>query len=141
MILSDVNVLVYAHRESAPDHPRFRDWLTSVVNDPEPFAVADVILSGFVRVVTHPGIFKPPTPLREALEFCTYLRRRPNAVSITPGERHWDIFTSLCTVAQASGGLVTDAYIAALAIEANCELITTDFDFRRFPGLRWRPPF
>ena len=54
MILSDVNVLVYAHRESAADHPRFRDWLTSVLESPEPFGVTDIVLTAFVRVVTWP---------------------------------------------------------------------------------------
>src|SRR5216110_2382547 len=137
----DVNVLIYAHRENAADHPRFRDWLASVVEQPEPFAVADLILSAFVRIVTHRRIFDPPTPLSHALEFSGSLRGQPNAVSISPGERHWDIFTELCTHAQARGPLVTDAYFAALAIESGCEFITTDRDFSRFPGLRWRRPF
>ena len=141
MILTDVNVLIYAHREEAADHARFRGWLQTVIASPEAFGVADIVLSGFVRVVTHPRIFHPPTPLQRALEFCDFLRNQPNAVMIVPGERHWEIFTDLCSRALAAGDLVADAYLAALAIESGCEWITTDRDYSRFPGLRWRHPF
>jgi hypothetical protein len=61
-------------------------------------------------------------------------------VPVTPGQRHWEIFTRLCTAVGARGNLVADAYFAALAIESGSELITTDRDFARFPGLRWRHP-
>jgi len=126
VILTDVNVLIYAHREDAADHRRFRDWIEEVVAGPEAFGVSDLILSGFLRVVSHPKIFHPPTPLPRALEFCEFLRDQRNAVLITPGERHWEIFTAFC---------------AALAVESGCEWITTDRDYSRFPGLRWRHPF
>lgn len=84
MILTDVNVLIYAHREDAADHRRFRDWMEAVVAGPEAFGVRDLVLSGFLRVVTYPKIFHPPTPLRRALGFCEYLRDQPNAVLVTP---------------------------------------------------------
>ena len=141
MILTDVNVLIDAHREEAVDHARFRGWLETVIASHEAFGIADVVLSGFVRVVTHPRIFHPPTPLKRALEFCEFLRDQPNAVMIVPGERHWEIFTDLCSRARVAGNLVADAYLAALAIESGCEWITTDRDYSRFPGLRWRHPF
>lgn len=141
MILTDVNVLIYAHREDAADHSRFRDWIESVIAGPEAFGVTDLVLSGFLRVVTHPRIFHPPTPFARALEFCDFLRNRANAVPIRPGERHWEIFTDLCAHSRAAGNLVPDAYLAALAIESGCEWITTDRDYSRFPGLRWRHPF
>lgn len=141
MILADVNVLIYAHREDAADHPRFRRWLEGVIAGPESFGVADLVLSGFLRVVTHPRIFHPPTPLPRAQEFCEFLRDQPNAVPIAPGDRHWEIFNDLCTRARVKGDLVADAWLAALAIESGCEWITTDRDYSRFPGLRWRHPF
>ena len=141
MILTDVNVLVYAHREDAADHPRFRDWIEEMIARPEAFGVADLVLSGFLRVATHPRIFHPPTPTSRAVGFCDFLRNQPNAVPIAPGERHWKIFTDLCSTARASGNLVADAYLAALAIESGSEWITTDRDYSRFPGLRWRRPF
>jgi toxin-antitoxin system PIN domain toxin len=141
VILSDVNVLVYAYRESAVDHLRFREWLDGVVAAPEPYGVADIVLSGFLRVITHPRIFDPPASLEQALGFCEFLRNHPNAVLVNPGPNHWKIFTDLCVRARTIGGLVSDAYLAALAIESDCEVITTDRDFARFPGLRWRHPF
>ena len=68
------------------------------------------------------------------------LRSKPNAVPVAPGERHWTIFERLCGTAGARGDLVPDAYFAALAIESGSEWITTDRDYSRFPGLRWRHP-
>src|SRR5437763_1229761 len=80
VILTDVNVLIYAHREDVADHRRFREWLEEMVAGPEAYGVVDLVLSGFVRVSTHPRIFHPPTPLSRAIAFCDYLRNQPNAV-------------------------------------------------------------
>ena len=140
MILLDVNVLVYAAREAAPQHAPYREWLTSTIARDEPFGLSELVLSGFVRVVTHPRVFEPPTPVADALEFVDALREQPNAVIVAPGARHWGIFRRLCTDAGAKGNLVADAYLAALAIESGSEWITTDRDFSRFPSLRWRHP-
>lgn len=140
MILLDVNVLVYAHREDAPDHRRYRTWLEGVVNSEAAFGLSDLVLAGFLRVVTHPRIFKTPTPMDRALAFVRVLRERPNCVLLQPGPRHWDIFLHLCQTSGARGNLVADAYLAALAIETGSEWITTDRDYARFPGLRWRHP-
>ena len=98
------------------------------------------MLSGFVRVATHPRIFSPPAPIDEALAFANALRTQPNAVLLTSGPHHWEIFERLCLAAGAKGDLIADAYLAALAIETGSEWITTDRDFSRFDGLRWRHP-
>jgi hypothetical protein len=140
LILSDVNVLVYAFASSAPDHDRYRVWLDRVLDSPEAWAYSELVLSGFVRVVTHPRVLDPPATLATALRFCDALRGQPNAVAVAPGERHWEIFTDLCSAAGARGNLVADAYLAAIAIETGSEWITTDRDFARFRGLRWRHP-
>ncbi len=104
------------------------------------YGVSDLVLSGVLRVVTHPRIFTPPTPVQEALAYCNDVRARPNAVLVSPGRRHWQIFTRLCAEVGARGNLVPDAYLATLAIETDSEWITTDGDFRRFRGLRVRHP-
>lgn len=140
MFLVDVNVLVYAHRPDRPEHPAIASWLRDVAEGDEAFGVADLVFSGFLRIVTNPRIFEVPTPLATALEFARELRGRPNHVEVRPGTRHWDLFVSLCEQAGAKGNLVADAYLAALAIESGSEWITTDRDFARFPGLRWRHP-
>lgn len=140
MRLADVNVLVYAFREDAPDHARYRDWLETHIRTDEPFGISDTVLAGFLRVVTHPRVFNPPTPLAIALKFVTALKDLPNAVPLRPGPRHWDIFVRLCKEGGAKGNLVPDAWLAALAIEAGAEWVTADRDYRRFPGLRVHHP-
>jgi uncharacterized protein len=140
MRLVDVNVLVYAHRLDAPGHQDYADWLRNLLADQEPYGVSDLVLSGFLRVVTNPRVFRRPTPLATALAFVEVLRGQPNCVPVAPGQRHWDIFTQLCLAAGVKGNLVPDAYLAALAIESGSEWITTNRDFSRFPGLRWHHP-
>ena len=141
MILFDVNVLVYAHREDAPDHGVYRAWLEGVINGDQAYGIADLVLSGFLRVVTHPKVFSPPSTMTEALAFAAEIRNQPNCVPINPGARHWQIFEGLCRAAGIKGNLVPDAYFAALAIESGSEWITTDRDYARFTSLNWRHPF
>jgi hypothetical protein len=141
MLLLDVNILVYAHREDAPEHGRYRSYLEGVVNGREAYGVAELVLSGFLRIVTHPKVFTPPSPLETALEFVEQFRSQPNSVLLAPGRRHWEIFTALCAEGRVKGNLVADAYLAALAVESGSEWVTTDRDFARFRGLRCRHPF
>lgn len=140
MLLCDVNVLVYAHREDAPDHERYRTWLEGVMNGDEAYVVSELVLSGFLRVVTHPKVFAVPSPLDAALEFAEQVRSQPHCVVASAGPRHWEIFTRLCRRAGAKGNRIPDANLAALAIESGCEWVTTDRGFARYPGLRWRHP-
>jgi toxin-antitoxin system PIN domain toxin len=140
MRLVDVNVLVYAHRLDVARHQDYADWLRDLLAGEEPYGMSDLVLSGFLRIVTNPKVFRRPTPLDTALDFAELLRTQPNCVSVLPSERHWEIFTGLCRRAGVKGNLVPDAYLAALAIESGSEWITTDRDFSRFPGLRWRHP-
>ena len=140
MILPDVNVLLYAYRQLAPDHQRYRAWLEAVVNGEAAFGVTDPVLSGFLRIGTNPRLAIPPSTPEEALRFVERLRGAPACVPVAPGPRHWDIFADLCRKTGATGNLVPDIYFAALAIESGCEWVTTDRDYTRFPGLRWRHP-
>ena len=102
--------------------------------------MCDLVLSGFLRVVTHPRVFDPPSSLGDALSFASTLREQPHCVRLEPGPRHWEIFRELCQSAGARGDLIPDAYLAALAIESGSQWMTTDRDFSRFPGLDWRHP-
>jgi toxin-antitoxin system PIN domain toxin len=140
MMLFDVNVLVYAYRGDAPDHVLYRDWLENTVNSPLAYGVSDLVLSGFLRIVTHPRVFAPPSPIVDAMRFVDVMRNRPHAVPIRPTERHWPIFKRLCETVGARGNLIPDAFLAALAIDSGSEWITTDRDYSRFPGLHWRHP-
>lgn len=140
MQLADVNVLVYAFRTDAPGHAEHRRWFEGVVASREPFALSESVLASVLRLVTNPRVFKVATPLAEALAYVDAIRAQPRAVIIRPGDDHWAIFTALCRSSDARGNLVTDAWLAALAIEHGCELMTADRDFARFEGLRWRHP-
>jgi hypothetical protein len=141
MILPDVNVLLYAFRRDSPRHADYRRWLEEVVNGDEAYGIAPQVLASVIRVSTHPRIYLQPSKLEEALGFCRSLMLPDTCTVVHPGERHWEIFASLCGKALATGNLVQDAWFAALAIESGCEWVTTDRDYARFPGLRWSTPF
>lgn len=141
MLLPDVNVLVYAHVEdSTPDHSDYASWLTRLATGPEPFALSVLALAGFVRVVTNPRIFDPPSTLDRSCAFVSSLAERPTARIVGPGPDHIGVFERLCRESRATGKLVADAQHAAVAIEHGCTLVSTDSDFGRFPGVRWRHP-
>jgi toxin-antitoxin system PIN domain toxin len=140
MILPDVNILIYAHRADAPNHAAYRQWLEDEINSDQAFGLSELVLSAFLRIVTHPRIFDPPSEMAVAMAFANQIRQRPNCVLISPSPRHWSIFTRLCAEAGVKGNLVPDAYLAALAIDSGSEWITTDRDFSRFSGLNWRHP-
>jgi hypothetical protein len=140
LILPDVNVLIYAFRTDSERHDEYKAWLESVVNGPAAYGVAPQVLSSVVRICTHPRIFVRPSASRDAFEFSRVLLEQSNATVITPGDRHWEIFETLCRESKASGNLVQDAWFAALAVESGCEWITSDRDYARFPGLSWRSP-
>jgi toxin-antitoxin system PIN domain toxin len=141
VILCDVNVLLQAYRSDLSDHIRWQDWLERQLNSDEAFGISPLVLSAFTRIVTNRKAFVQPDSIDSALAFCDSLVSLPQAVVVTEGPRHWEIFTGLCRKVEAKGNLVPDAYLAALAIEHGCEWISADRDFARFPGLRWRHPF
>ena len=140
MLLLDVNVCVYAIRKDTPDHTGYRIWVNDVLNGDEPVGISDLVLSGVIRIITNHRIFRQPSTTKQALDSCRALRSGPAAVPLRPGERHWEIFESLCRETSAKSNAVPDAYHAALAIENGATWITTDRGFARFPGLRFRHP-
>ena len=140
VILIDVNILVYAHRPDAEDHAKYQNWLENTLNSGEMCGLSELALCGMVRIVTHPRIYSDPTPLSLAVELADRLRDHDSCIVVSPGAKHWRIFTQLCKAAGAKGNLISDAYFAALAIESGSEWITADRDYARFPGLRWRHP-
>lgn len=140
MVLVDVNVLVGAMRSDAPRHAVMRQALEALRLAPEPFALCDPVLSGALRVLTHPRVFDPPTPTAAAIAFVRVVRESPNALVLAPGPRHWTLFLRLIESLPVAGNLVSDAWIGALALEHGCEVLSDDADFARLPGVRWRRP-
>jgi toxin-antitoxin system PIN domain toxin len=141
VILPDVNILLYAFRQDSVRHEEARGWLEEILNGSEPFGIAPQTLASLIRISTNRRIYPNPSSLAEGLEFSATLLMAEQSVPILPGRRHWAVFEDLCRALKATGNLVQDAWFAALAIEAGCEWITTDLDYSRFPGLRWRAPF
>jgi toxin-antitoxin system PIN domain toxin len=119
----------------------YRNWIEDVVAGPYAYAISPQVLASVIRIATHPRIHARPSRLSDVMAFANSIIAPAHCQLVQPGPRHWEIFTVLCDHASASGNLVQDAWLAALAIETGCEWITIDKDFARFPGLRWRPPF
>lgn len=140
MQLPDVNLLVAAHREDAAMHMEAVQWVESALISPEPVALCGPVISGLVRVVTHPKVFDPPSSVAQAWDFVADLRGHEGSVEVLPGRRHLDVFERLSRSARATGNLIPDAVIAAIAIENGCQVVTYDGDFARFDDLRWARP-
>jgi toxin-antitoxin system PIN domain toxin len=140
MLVADVNVLVDAHRLEAPRHAGIRDWLHATRSGDELLVIAGVVASAFVRIVTNRRIFREPAPIEVALAFIEGLTTSPAVRRIEPGPRHWQWFSELCRTGGATGDLVPDAWLAAIALENRATLVTSDRGFGRYPGLRWRDP-
>jgi len=141
VILPDVNVLLYAFRRDSARHAEYRGWLDEVVNGDAAYGIAPQTLASLIRISTHPSIYVTPSGLGEAIAFSRALLAPSHCTIVQPGARHWDLFVDLCERARAPGNLAQDAWFAALAVESGSEWITTDRDYARFPGLKWREPF
>ena len=135
MILPDVNVLIYAFRKDMPQHALCRAWLAGVVMGDARFGLSPLVLSAIIRITTNPRVFASLALSRRHFGFCENLRAQPHCQVVEPGERHWAIFSELCAETRTLGARITDAWFAALAIEADCEWITLDRDYARFPGI------
>jgi toxin-antitoxin system PIN domain toxin len=140
VILPDVNVLVIAHRSDQSHHQALRTWWEAEVNSDRPFALADLTVAGYLRIVTNPRIFSEPTPLDRAMTVVDDLTKRAGCVPVAAGPRHWPIMRRLLKDADARGNLVPDAHLAAIAIEHGATVATRDRGFARFPGLSWFDP-
>lgn len=138
MILCDVGVLLHAMVQRSAHHEVCRRELERLRSNPRELAVNELILAAVVRIGTNPRVYQPCPSTDEVFAFVDALRSQPEVRRISPGPRHWSIFKDLVSSAGIRGPDTTDAYLAALALEQGCEWWTTDQDFARFPGLRWR---
>jgi len=138
--MPDVNVLLYAHRADEGLHEPYAAWLKGLVDGTEPFSLSVLVAVGFVRIVTNPRVYVSPTPLPVAWAAIEQLTSHPRCHVALPGASHLDAVARLCRASGASGGFVSDAQHAALAIAEGCTWVTRDADFARFEphGLRWQ---
>ena len=140
MILVDANILLYAEDELSPRHDAARAWWDNELSGSSPVCLCWTVLAAFIRIGTNPRVFDHPLSLDQALARVQSWMDQPCARIVGPTERHWIVFQEMLRHGQAVANLVTDAHLAALAAEHGCELISTDSDFSRFPGIRWRNP-
>ena len=140
MIVPDVNLLVYAYNSEAPVHSAACVWWEGLLNGRETVAIPWAVSCGFVRIMTHPKVLETPMRPEAAIDVVRSWFDVPVVSVASPGRRHLDLMRSLLTELGVGGNLVTDAHLAALAIELQAELHSNDADFSRFSGLNWRNP-
>lgn len=140
MILVDANILLYAEDSLSPLHQKARVWWDEQLSQSGPICLCWPVLSAFIRIGTNPRVFEHPLSLEQALARVQSWMEQPCTRVIRPTEQHWTIFQMMLKNGQAVANLVTDAHLAALAIEHGCDLASTDSDFARFPKLKWINP-
>jgi uncharacterized protein len=140
LILVDANILLYAEDSLNPHHAQAREWWDGRLSQSDPTCLCWTVLSAFIRIGTNPRVFDKPLTLKQAITRVQSWLDQPCIRVIRPTEQHWHVFQQMLTGGRAAANLVTDAHLAALALEHGCELITTDSDFVRFPKLKWSNP-
>lgn len=140
MILVDANVLLYAEDSLSPYHETARQWWDAQLSGRSPVCLCWTVLTAFIRIGTNRRVFERPLSLKEAIHRVQSWVDQPCTRLIYPTEQHWQVLQELLEQGQAVGNLVTDAHLAALAIEHGCQLYSTDSDFARFPKLKWSNP-
>ena len=139
-MLVDANILLYAEDATSSNHEAARLWWDEQLSGTDSICLSWSVLTAFIRIGTNRRIFTNPLTLAEAAERVQSWLDQPCTRIIIPTERHWIVFRELLEKGQAAANLVSDAHLAALAVEYGCVLYTTDSDFSRFPGLKWRNP-
>ncbi len=140
MNLVDANILLYAYNSSTVEHERARRWLEDAFAGPAPVAFCWSTLLAFLRIATSPRAVSRPLHIAQACDIVSGWLAAPTATLLLPTDRHWEILGEVLSAGQASGALVPDAHLAALAIEHGATLVTNDRDFARFAGLRVEYP-
>lgn len=135
-----MNLVLSAHDADAPHHAAARAWWEGLLNGREPVAIPWAVALGFVRLMTHRAVMVAPLAPVAAVAHMRAWFAQPTVERLDPGPRHLDVLERLLAAVGTAGNLTTDAHLAALAIEHQCELHSNDTDFARFPGLRWRNP-
>jgi hypothetical protein len=136
LIVPDLNLLIYAYDQDSEFHSRAQLWWTNLVNGEETVCLPWAVTLGFLRITTSHRIMANPWPIESAIRtvgaWFDYRAIRP----IDPGGAHLRLVSELLEPIGVGAKLVTDAHLAALAIENRAVLHTHDRDFERFIGVR-----
>jgi toxin-antitoxin system PIN domain toxin len=136
VILVDANVLIYAVDADLPHHTLARRWLERTLSSATEVGLPWTVILAFVRITTHAAVMRKPLAPEAALAYVDDWLAQPYVTAVVPGEHHWAILKTLLEATGSAGNLTSDAHLAALAIEHNAAVCSTDNDFRRFPGVR-----
>ena len=140
MKLVDLNLLLYAVNRDAANHERAKAWLEDTLSGEETVALPWVVVLGFLRVSTSARILPHALTPEQAIAIVDSWLARPQVLSLHPSDQHWRVLRGVLADTGTAGNLTTDAHLAALAIEHDAELCSTDGDFARFGRLRWTNP-
>jgi toxin-antitoxin system PIN domain toxin len=140
VIIPDINLLLYVYDSSSPDHVPAAAWWEASLSGPETVGLPHVVLFGFVRIATNARVFTNPLTPAEAARNVRLWLAQPPVLVLEPGPDHVSHVLRLLEKLGTAGNLVTDAQLAAFAIDRDAVLHTTDTDFIRFSGLRWFNP-
>ncbi len=140
MIVVDSNLLLYAYNPRSAFHLKSKAWLEDILSDREPVGLPWLSISAFIRISTHANLSVATLSTQQAVEIVDSWIDQPNVAVLAPGEKHWVHFRRMLAEGQARGPLATDAHLAAITVEYGGVLHSSDRDFARFPGLRWKNP-
>jgi len=140
MILVDANLLLYAEDSLSRYHAAACVWWDAQLSGADPVCLCWPVLKAFIRISTNPRLHQRPLTLDEACDRVQSWFEQPCTRLVHPTEQHWTLFREMLAEGNAVGNLVSDAHLAALAIEHNCVLYSTDADFARFSSLKWVNP-
>jgi uncharacterized protein len=140
VILVDANILLYAEDRLSAQHAEAREWWDTQLSGSSPVCLCWIVIGAFVRIATNSRVFENPLGVAQAVKRVRSWLDQPCTRVIEPTNRHWVVFQQMLVDGQALGNLVTDAYLAALAIQHGCKLMSTDADFARFPLVSWTNP-
>lgn len=140
VLIPDINILIYAYDSDSRHHAAARTWWEMTLNSDRPVALPWATILGFIRIMTHPRIQQRPMRVSDCLRRVQAWLDQPHVELLSPGEHHVAILFGFLANLGTAGNLTTDAHLAAIAVEYQAELASTDADFARFPGLRWFNP-
>lgn len=140
MIIPDINLLIYAINIDSAYHSKARKWLEDAVRGSEIIGLTWIVILGFIRITTNARILERPLSMETAFAVMDQLLELPSVVIVEPTGEHWKIYKELLSPLSTAGNLTSDAHLAAIAIQHRACLYSTDNDFSRFKGLRWKNP-
>lgn len=140
MTIIDANILLYAYNADTPQHTAAAAWVEALFRGDEVIGLPWATLWAFLRISTNQRVWPNPMSIEQAFKIVRGWLAEPGVAIVEPGPRHAELLEFLVSESRASGALVSDAAMAAMALEFGATLASTDRDFRRFPSLRWVNP-